>query len=368
MSAQDRGKPGQGSVDFTTLGERWRQFAVSIMAKSTPRQVSLRFAEQIREKYASVGTGGDLIGKKIQPRSHPNGLSDVALEMRTLYLGRLLEHLLRYFGRDGPAINDRRVQAIAPQQASSPDREYLSPRSLGRRRQRPDHEYVAAEPRGRLSSQTESEVNELKTVIERGGYVTLDPRLQDFLAGILNMRIPAVRIYANQASDAVVKRFRADAVTYEDNILFSAGKYDSRDKAGIALLGHELTHAALARMQHQSMPAHEMLYGHEAEERQALNNEKMILQHLSAPQVDRGPQAPSVPTYTSSASGANRSRQTRTSSPKAALSSRDLTLPPETGSNTDTAPHLSNRQLNLIKEEVYRDLMYKMRVEFERGG
>lgn len=343
MEAKDIEKQDQVPEDFTTRGEQWKHIALSTIQKRTSKQKWLQFAENIQEKYASQGTKFDLI--------------------------------------------EKRVQAEEPKQKHSPDSESFYPSA----------------PEEHIYPETEHEESELESKIEQSSHFTLDSRLKDFLAGILNIRIPTVKIYANQTSDTLAKKFSADALTYEDKILFKAGKYDPRGKRGIALLGHELTHAAQSRMQNRNVPEQMIINVPEEEERESLDNETRVLRYFSSTEGNSGYKEPSslrpmvgsiednrlprpqarstkpdlLETPISNreykkpsgfGSGDNPLSQTQERPPRTALSSRDLSLPPETDMNSNTASQLSEQQLRLIKDEVYRDIMNRIRIEFERGG
>ena len=212
----------------------------------------------------------------------------------------------------------------------------------------------------------------------------LDARLKHFLAGFLNIRIPAVKIYTNQAADRVTRSYGADALTYQEKILFRAGKYKPRETAGIALLGHELTHAAQVKMESPSKPGQLTQPILDTQEQQALANEAKVWQHLSSPSqgLVQGKQTPfpdpihppvpgkslAISRSRGSGSGNRQINQIQSGQPRTALSSRELNLPPETNTALSSSPYLSTQQLNQIKEEVYRDLMDRIRIEFERGG
>jgi hypothetical protein len=216
----------------------------------------------------------------------------------------------------------------------------------------------------------------LQTHVERSSYLGLDARVKGFLASILGMRLPSVRIYANQASDAALKAFGADALTYEDKVLFSAGNYDPRDPAGIALLGHELTHAALSRTQSQSKLPYGIANTSESEERVALENERKVLHYFSMPQPHGALPAPPGPGPREGDAGGNRLRHTGTSAPRVAPAARDRSVPqvalapqdrsvvPEPASKPDTSLLLTWQQL----EQVRRYLMDEIRHDFARGG
>ncbi len=338
MESKNIEKQYQVPKDFSTLGERLKHDGLFTIRKRTPKQKWLRITKNIKDKYDSHSTKYDFIKK--------------------------------------------RVQAKTPKQKHSPGSEYFYP----------------SEPEEDVYPETNLGESGPGSQIEGSSHFILDSRLKDFLADMLNIRIPSVKIYANQASDALAKRFSADALAYEDRILFKAGKYDPRDKRGIALLGHELTHAAQLRMENKNVPEHMMTNVRKAEEHEALNNEKRVLRYFSPIEAYRECTKQSISGTKGSYIDDNWLLHTQARTPmttalktpvsprghkepskfssgnnqlshvQTALSSRDLRLSPETNTGSNTATELSERQLRLIKDEVYLDIMDRIRIEFERGG
>jgi hypothetical protein len=245
----------------------------------------------------------------------------------------------------------------------------------------------------RLDSETDKKKENLEKKAEQSSYFYLDSSLKDFLAGILNMRIPSVKIYANQASDTLTKQFNADALTYKNNIFFKTGKYNPRDKKGIALLGHELTHAAQTEIQDQNL-AESKITDYLHEEQEAIGNEKSLLRYFRSIEAndinknfsnlnfgdnhsrDYGFNSEAIRNLKSSASpdsflGNSTSTSkyhNKNQTSRTALTSRDLSLPSETNLNSNLTFQLSDQQLRSIKDDIYRDIMNRIKIEFERGG
>ncbi|WKZ16773.1 MAG: DUF4157 domain-containing protein [Candidatus Jettenia caeni] len=218
------------------------------------------------------------------------------------------------------------------------------------------------------TNETNFEKENLKTKIERSSHLVLNSSLKDFLAGILSIRIPSVKIYANQASDALAKKFSADAITYEDKILLKNGKYNSHDKEDIALLDHELTHIAESSMEKRNAPGYTRPDIFNRGEQEALNNEKKVLQYFSSIETSEGYKEPSSFSHGDSYAKGNQMPLKQAHSIKTALSSRDLGSPSETNMRVNVPTELSEKQLRMIKEEVYRDIMNRIKIDFERGG
>lgn len=225
--------------------------------------------------------------------------------------------------------------------------------------------------------------------VERSSHFMLDQRWKDLLAETLDIRIPSVQVYVNEQSDALAAAHQADAVTRDDKVFFRAGKYQPDTPRGAALLGHELTHAAnVAQGTYSEQPSVE-------EEASAIRNEQRVLdvlrhtsdstpaslpsrspQTLDPPPVaprptssEVAPPLPAVPTSALSPPAAPSPAHAPTPAPsalRAAAAGRSLEEPPAT--RTATSFELTAAQMARIKDEVYRDLINRMRTEFERGG
>lgn len=232
---------------------------------------------------------------------------------------------------------------------------------------------------------------------ERSNYFFLDSNLKNFLAGILNIRVPSVKIYVNQASDTLARQHNADAVTYKDSIFFKTGKYDPRDKKGIALLGHELTHVVQMKMQNLPERKKTGTTGYEHyihEEKQAIDNEKRILSHFSYAEpysenknllyhnsiynsfndykFDYGAHRSFENTVRldipGNSTSDSKSNHIQTQAPRTAQSPRVLDLPPEINVGFNAGFQLSEQQQRMIRDDIYRDIRNKIKIEFERGG
>lgn len=222
------------------------------------------------------------------------------------------------------------------------------------------------------SEALDADLQDQVSKIERGSFGIVSHRLKTFLGGLLSFRVPNVKLYDNPAADRFARRFDADAVTYGDKILFRTGKLRPRAPDGLALLAHEITHAAGgAGHRRGGGPANPA----QAEEQTALMNESTVLHH--AVSLERGgpdaapvpapryrpdlpmpaPVGPAVPSAAAAPDGAVL--------PKAAQSGRDIAplQDPPAPRQASEAP-LSPQQLN----QVYDFLKDKVREEGERIG
>lgn len=206
------------------------------------------------------------------------------------------------------------------------------------------------------------DLRDQQTKIGRSSYGVVNRRLKAFLGNLLKIRVPNVRLYDNPAADRIARTFNADAVTYDDKILFRTGTYRPQDPDGLALLGHELTHAAA----NSQWPAARQSAVEPAEEQRALQNEATVLHHVSTGDpIQPDPRLASAPRP----AGAAPVRRTPASAvmPKAAESGRDLGFTaqaPLSAPQTSDSQPLSPRQLS----QVYDYLKAKVREEGERIG
>lgn len=205
---------------------------------------------------------------------------------------------------------------------------------------------------------------------------SLDQRSREILAAILARPIPQVKIYANTLADNIVRQYRADALSFRNLILMRSHLFAPRRAEGLALLGHELTHA-----QQSPFPA-------PGDEDEALAQEQKILSAwqpgagtpptasprdwpLPGLPGDPGRGSTVRPGLTPASAQEPPSRPLDTGSGGTVRAARpDRPLGTATsGASADAAlTDLSEGQLRLIKEEVYRDILQRIRTEFERGG
>lgn len=186
----------------------------------------------------------------------------------------------------------------------------------------------------------------------------LDGQVRDRLAGVLEMRIPAVKIYTNQAADQVARQHKADAVTFGDRILFRAGRYEPETPRGLGLLGHELIHASRTRTPSAGPPP-VATQAAEQEEALALRNEQRILNQLAV--------FAAVPAAGNRNAPAAQAPPPNAAAGRAAASDRTVGIAGGPGP-PDPILKLSGNQLRQIKDDVYRDLLDRLRTEFEQGA
>jgi hypothetical protein len=188
--------------------------------------------------------------------------------------------------------------------------------------------------------------------------------LHHFLAARLGLHVPVVRIHVGPAADRFAAAHGADAVSFAERIVFRHRCYEPQTVAGVALLGHELTHVAAAVKGEATSTA-----AAAREERTALANEQRLRVEL-APTALRSSPALSVPAAPSHAAQAPVATtpaapaapaQAVTPAVRAAAVERSLPAAPP----SDRLPPGHVKQL---KDEIYRELLDRIRTDFERGS
>jgi hypothetical protein len=335
----------------SSVAERWRLPALDIVQRWTPRGRWLQFASAVEGRHLAAFV-----------RSTP--------ERRELGQGIAVRPPDP--GEPGgpgsgypPAMAGARTAASAPE----PDRAGRATQPPGRATRAgfrgPDRAAAPPPPvtarRGEADPRAENGRIEQRLVATalRGLARTLDPHVQGYLAGLLDLRIPAVQIHTGQAADAAARRLNADAVSVGPSIMFRAGRFAPNSPSGLGLLGHELTHIAQAEAAGPGgAPDRASLA---REELAALENERRVLRLASGrPAVTAGlatlPQAPAPPALRS------------TPVARAAAADRSVAPAPAEGGATSPAPELTAQQLAALKDAIYRDLMDRIRTDFERGA
>jgi hypothetical protein len=357
MHADDR--PAD-SPEVTALGERWRLPALDILRRWSPGRRWLQFSVAVEERHLAAFV-------RSAPRRREQG--------RGQALG--LEALANVPPRPGagdqtppggppPAAALERSAADLAAPPARPSR----PRSLPPTAADPVPEWASragGAARGRAADGAQAATRAAHDGIDdrliasalQGFASTLEPRVQGYLSRLLDLRIPAVRIHTGQAADAAARRLNADAVSFGRSIMFRSGRFDPDSPAGLGLLGHELTHVAqAARAESDRSAGAGGGAALDRDELAAIENEKRVLQHATsrrvAPAAVASPREPT--TRASQAAPA----------PRAATTDRAVAPPsPEAGSGV---PELTPQQLGALREAIYRDLMDRIRTEFERGA
>jgi Domain of unknown function (DUF4157) len=360
--------PAQMPENFTSSSEM-RQFALSIIQRRYQKPKQLQLTEKLQTKYiVSASQISQSIPKKYQPK-----LGDKT----RIVFQRFLQQKPWEFAEEIPLPTSGNQTAESPASGFQLQQtENLTSQQIFLLRKRdknlpfPTERLISTPSSGKPlypsplpdnQDKQSLEEKQLETKIEQSNYRILEPQVQNTFSRILNIRLPTVRIYANELADKLVNKYNADALTYPNKILFKSGKYSPQSRTGRALLGHELTHVAQLRGENQNTSLTP-----EAQETEALNNEQKLLHYYSSPQTSRESPTPQTFSPITSYVKPNPSPTTQPQIPKAALSSRDISLPTETNSNSTF--QFTEAQLNFIKEEVYRDLKNRLRVEFERGS
>ncbi len=353
---EDGRSGANGSPDTTiTVAERWRVPALEIVQRWLPGRRWLRFAAAIEERHVATFVRSSQ-KRRDQARAPNAGSEDISNVAAGLVPGQLT-----------PAGGARGWAGAERWPAAAPGR----PRQLERQTGRPDSwaeanrpmpwpELRAALPRRAVGADAEGARADVR--IDRrspagtlhGLARTLDPYVQGWLSGLLDLRIPAVRIHTGQAADATARRFNADAVSFGRDIMFRAGRFAPDSAAGLGLLGHELTHVAQTESDRFAGSL-------DREELAAIENERRVLQHVSGP--------PPMPAQLTAAPREPRSRPvTRAPVPRAASVDRAVAPPAADSDAPSSSTELTAQQLGALKEAVYRDLLDRIRTEFERGA
>ena len=379
MSKQEIEKRIGFRQSVRSLAERWPQ--------PGSNQPCLRLAEQIQKKYITASRTLQPLGRESAPEPAPRVASDSPDELRSLSWSddpASRPSPQTESGRVGvSAMTTRRQQPLAhsagaAEPLASAHAAQTSGVYLPQGRDifnptpgQPHGEYASsdhgsverqslpARSTARAASRNEPWRREIEEKIEPSSHLVLSSRVQDFLTSLLHLRLSAVKIYANPPADALTRQFKADALAYEDKILFRSGQYAPDDPAGLALLGHELTHVAQGAPNPEPVTAEQ----YRAEEHLALSNEQRVLRQVTPPAAAWSPaRTAATPPQVVAAPPP----VAQTVPLKTALSSRETATPPPAAAAPEIP--LSDRQLRMIKEAVYRDIMARIKTDLERGS
>ncbi|KOP26687.1 hypothetical protein AMR41_08670 [Hapalosiphon sp. MRB220] len=418
----------QSRKAIATLGEKWQSFATSKLQQHQPQQQSFLFRENLLKKVTNllhkwqIDTNSDLppLQSQFATQIQQKYLTHLNKFQRQQHQPNLLEETTNnqewwldfdWLSSPSPQFNQ---SILSGERLGESSEKYISPpqqspivkrlqkttfsgqtqpslTTINRQillNQKPlqlvndiNHKYsrVNYQPETNLLKQKKSVISsaessniinqqiaqeELKNQIEQSSYSNISQQLRSFLGNILNLRVPNVKVYSNQAANNYVKKLNADAITYEDKVLLKTGKYNPQKPESIALIGHEITHAANLTPQRQS---YRSPHSNAAEEQAALINEKKVLNYFSLPGATISSPQPSIPI--SNISPSTNFNQALSSTPKTAPEGR------LNGSKTETSSptfELSDIQIHRIAEQVepiiYTKIYKHIQEDFERGG
>lgn len=203
---------------------------------------------------------------------------------------------------------------------------------------------------------------QIKTKQHKGDQgVTLSPKILSLFSRWLKIKLPSVQLHQNEMADRLLRQRHADAMTVGTDIYFRKEKYDIKNARGLGLLAHELTHVA---QQYRSNWGNQA-FGHHSEkhEKSAIDNERLILANAHAVS-QRNDLSPHIDVMANSGSPSTPLSATESGAPMFANTSRDIGEAPSTALTELRPAGLSDSD----KEEIYRDLMMRIKVDFERGS
>ena len=364
--------------EILTLGEKWQSFATSKLQQYHPQKKILSFRENLLKKVIKILDKWQVNDSDLQPlkskfatniqekylinankfqrRQRQQNLSEETLKEEDLW------EKFDLLQQPSPQIAINR-QVLLTQQQSEIIKNIT--KKYNRVSSQQKTTLSDAEPVIDLVSKPKPlpqlESREIESKIEQSSYSKINAQLRNFLGNLLNIRIPNVKVYSNQVADNYAKKLNADAITYDDKILLRTGKYNPQKPETVALLGHELSHAAnlVPQRANYHYPRSEA-----AEEKTALSNENKILNYFSLPGASISSLQPSV--TSGNVVNSTQNNQLSQSSPttiKKAESDRDLSIP-----ETTNQMGISTMETTNLKEEIKREIIEEIRIDFERGG
>ena len=200
-----------------------------------------------------------------------------------------------------------------------------------------------------------------------GNGIPLPQQVSDLFSGLFRMRIPSVTLRQGAASDAFLKHKRADAMTIGTDIYFKTGTFDPAGRRGLGLLGHELMHAAQNSGNDREGVAG--VRSRELNEKIAMEHERLVLEHAPFSNSGYAGLRGANGSFAATTHEASRTAApAQTQSPQFADSSRQVEPIASHAPGAAKPGILSDRDMMRIKEEVYRDLMMRIKIDFERGA
>ncbi|NWJ97256.1 MAG: DUF4157 domain-containing protein [Chloroflexi bacterium] len=228
----------------------------------------------------------------------------------------------------------------------------------------------------------------LNTILRSAVGKPIENSVQTRMSQIFRKSFENVRVHTDEPAAGYAKEMGAEAFTVGQNIFFGAGRYQPETPLGQALLGHELTHV----VQQTSLPSlgggriPETSTAGRAFEHEAINNESLILRHLSDNKASNSSYdsltfpversfVPLEPLHLSNKvlqrspdSSAVIERSTTGSSGSGDSSSSSTSVVAPTTEETKEKEALTKAEMNSIVREVYRLLKQQLLTDRERHG
>jgi hypothetical protein len=168
-------------------------------------------------------------------------------------------------------------------------------------------------------------------------------------------------VHIDERADAIACNERAEAVTVGEHVYFRSGAYAPAERDGLALIAHEVTHVGEtlrpgASWRRATQP------GVNEEEHRARRNERALL----GPQPAVPRISPTVAALSPHSSPALH-RIASTPSPSAQLHPMKAEIDRERA-DAPAPPPAAAPNLEAMRRDLVRDLMQRIRVEYERGA
>lgn len=194
----------------------------------------------------------------------------------------------------------------------------------------------------------------------------LDGDLVRRIEDLLDSNLPPIRVSTGTRADAAARAQLADALTIDETVYFRAGQFRPDRPEGVALIAHEIVHADAVRALPEPGPGSD---GAKKEEGRALAAEARVLAALSGrPPLRLGPLAPVSQSRVDPHPDAPPDLPARPGARRPRTAAQDRAIEVEPNAAPRPAARLSEEEMREIKESVYRDLMERIRTDFERGG
>lgn len=202
---------------------------------------------------------------------------------------------------------------------------------------------------------------------------SLTPAIESLLSKWLTIKLPLHYLHQSAGADQILKKRNADAMTVGNRIYFRSGQYQPQSSKGLGLIAHEMMHVIQNEGEEKpnqelerSMPGYSASGVVNRAEQQALEIEKFVYRQAN---VDGNTRQPLLNNRNNSAR-VNNAASPSQNAPAVmfAETERDVNPPPAAMAEAPASVTLSEGELRRIKQEVYRDLMMRIKIDFERGA
>ncbi len=191
----------------------------------------------------------------------------------------------------------------------------------------------------------------------------IPPAIVNVFSRLWQTRPPKTHLIASEETDQYLREKHADAMAWAPNIYVRKEYANLQKRRDWGVLAHEMTH--VAQQMSESVPSPPSVMENRRQEDAALASEKFVLR--KGPSADVSYEFPATPQPVAPMQPIVQARAAATPV-MFAEASRDLAQTPFENVRQSTIAQTGGFNMERLKDEIYRDLLQRLKSDFERGA